>query len=118
MPALMKICLYRYTLGLDRFVDAHAVLWHNIPVIECVRHQGGHAPEFESAEHLSWMGRILARIHNVGASMNLDQRAQLDVDSLGEIPFGLSQRDQHVAAGGCPARQFRRSRIPRRRRRR
>lgn len=61
--------------------------WHAGFRFAVFPNQGGHAPEFESAEHLSWMGRVLARIHNVGASMNLDQRAQLDVDALGEIPF-------------------------------
>src|SRR5690606_41170058 len=29
--------------------------------------RGGRAPELESADHLAWMGRLLARLHGIGS---------------------------------------------------
>lgn len=40
--------------------------------------RGGRAPELQSAEHLAWMGRLLARLHNVGASGRFAHRPRLD----------------------------------------
>lgn len=44
--------------------------------------RGGRAPDLQSIEHLEWMGRLLARIHNVGATTEFEYRAVLDRDSL------------------------------------
>ena len=44
--------------------------------------RGGRAPELQSTEHLEWMGRLLARMHNVGAISAFAHRAVLDRDSL------------------------------------
>ena len=49
--------------------------------------QGGHAPEFESDEHLAWMGRLLARIHLVGETLVFRERGVLDVATLGWEPY-------------------------------
>ena len=50
--------------------------------------QGGRAPEFDRPETLEWMGRLMARIHLVGARAAFAQRETLDADS-----FGTASRD-------------------------
>lgn len=44
--------------------------------------RGGRAPELESADHLAWMGRLLARIHAVGSRGTFAAREHVDVDTL------------------------------------
>lgn len=44
--------------------------------------RGGRAPELQTVEHLEWMGRLLARMHNVGATAAFRHRAVLDRASL------------------------------------
>lgn len=44
--------------------------------------RGGRAPELESADHLAWMGRLLARIHAVGARSTFSARENVDADTL------------------------------------
>lgn len=53
--------------------------------------RGGRAPELQSAEHLEWMGRLLARIHNVGAASAFTHRAVLDRESLVTRPMHAVQ---------------------------
>lgn len=43
--------------------------------------RGGRAPQLESAEHLQWMGRLLARIHGIGARQPFATRGSLDLAS-------------------------------------
>ena len=50
--------------------------------------QGGRAPEFAEPEILEWMGRLMARIHIVGAREPFLLRETLDIDS-----FGIASRD-------------------------
>lgn len=50
--------------------------------------QGGRAPEFEQVEVLEWMGRLMARIHSVGARRPFVDRGRLDIQS-----FGIDSRD-------------------------
>ncbi len=54
--------------------------------------QGGRAPEFDRAETLEWMGRLMARIHMVGARGDFAVRETLDVAS-----FGTASRDWLLA---------------------
>ncbi len=44
--------------------------------------QGGRAPELESADHLAWMGRLLARLHAVGSRGTFRARPTIDVDGF------------------------------------
>lgn len=44
--------------------------------------RGGRAPELESADHLQWMGRLLARLHGVGARACFRQRGAIDTDTF------------------------------------
>lgn len=46
--------------------------------------RGGRAPELDSAEHLAWMGRLLARIHGVGARDQFHERGRVDVATFVE----------------------------------
>jgi Ser/Thr protein kinase RdoA (MazF antagonist) len=44
--------------------------------------RGGRAPELESADHLQWMGRLLARMHGVGARAHFRERGAIDTDTF------------------------------------
>ena len=54
--------------------------------------QGGRAPEFAEPPILEWMGRLMARIHIVGARAPFTVRETLDVSS-----FGIESRDWLLA---------------------
>jgi len=45
--------------------------------------RGGHPPELESPEHLQWLGRLIGRIHAVGAVRRFRHRPVLDLESFG-----------------------------------
>ena len=44
--------------------------------------RGGRAPELESADHLAWMGRLLARMHGVGARDRFRDRGNIDTNEF------------------------------------
>ncbi len=44
--------------------------------------RGGRAPELESADHLAWMGRLLARMHGVGARDRFRHRGTIDATTF------------------------------------
>lgn len=48
--------------------------------------QGGRAPEFCDAGTLEWMGRLMARIHVVGARKAFSARESLDIETFGREP--------------------------------
>ncbi len=48
--------------------------------------RGGREPELDDPEVLAWIGRLMARIHVVGAAGSYIARPALDVDSFGETP--------------------------------
>ena len=54
--------------------------------------QGGRAPEFAEPEILEWMGRLMARIHLVGAREPFAVRETLDIQR-----FGIDSRDWLLA---------------------
>lgn len=45
--------------------------------------RGGRAPNLEDPEVLAWLGRLLGRLHNVGAAEPFAHRPRLDVATLG-----------------------------------
>lgn len=45
--------------------------------------KGGRAPELEDPEVLTWLGRLLARLHTVGARRPFEHRLRLDPQTLG-----------------------------------
>jgi Ser/Thr protein kinase RdoA (MazF antagonist) len=50
--------------------------------------RGGRMPELDDAEVLEWIGRFIARIHNVGAKKNFTHRPTLNVET-----FAIESRD-------------------------
>ena len=48
--------------------------------------RGGRQPELDDPEVLEWIGRFLARIHNVGERSAFAQRPALDVQTFGDEP--------------------------------
>jgi Ser/Thr protein kinase RdoA (MazF antagonist) len=44
--------------------------------------RGGRAPELESADHLAWMGRLLARMHGIGARERFRDRGSIDTNTF------------------------------------
>ena len=59
--------------------------------------QGGRAPEFAEPQILEWMGRLMARIHLVGARSPFAVRETLDMRS-----FGVESRDWLLASDVIP----------------
>jgi len=51
--------------------------------------QGGHAPEFDNLDNLLIMGRLLGRLHAVGATRPFDHRPRLDIESFGRQSVAL-----------------------------
>ncbi|QBK06314.1 serine/threonine protein kinase [Hylemonella gracilis] len=49
--------------------------------------RGGRAPELDDAEVLEWIGRFLARLHEVGARRPFTQRPALDAQRFGFEPL-------------------------------
>ena len=48
--------------------------------------RGGRAPELESADHLAWMGRLLARLHGIGSHERFRARPAIDVEGFVRAP--------------------------------
>jgi Ser/Thr protein kinase RdoA (MazF antagonist) len=59
--------------------------------------QGGRAPEFCEPPILEWMGRLMARIHMVGARETFVVRETLNIQS-----FGIDSRDWLLGSGVIP----------------
>jgi Ser/Thr protein kinase RdoA (MazF antagonist) len=51
--------------------------------------QGGHAPEFDNLDNLEILGRMLGRIHRVGATRPFEHRPVIDVESFGRAAATL-----------------------------
>lgn len=45
--------------------------------------RGGRAPELDDLDHLTWLGRFIARIHAVGVARPFQARPTLDIDGYG-----------------------------------
>ncbi len=48
--------------------------------------RGGRAPELESDDHLAWMGRLLGRMHGIGARHPFRHRPGFDREAMIEAP--------------------------------
>jgi Ser/Thr protein kinase RdoA (MazF antagonist) len=60
--------------------------------------RGGRTPELEDPKVLAWLGRFLARLHNVGAAAAFVHRPALDLTT-----FGIESRDWLLANQCVPA---------------
>ena len=54
--------------------------------------RGGRWPDLETREDLNWMGRFIARIHNVGRSKLFEHRQQIEIKRMGEEPVAWLQQ--------------------------
>jgi Ser/Thr protein kinase RdoA (MazF antagonist) len=61
----------------------HFVAGHRIAIYP---RQGGRAPEFNDRATLEWMGRLLGRLHAVGAVRPYRVRPALDIQTFGRAP--------------------------------
>ncbi len=59
--------------------------------------KGGHSPELDNAEHLAIIGRLLGRIHAVGARSKFRQRKTLNAQSVDQEAIALIQ-DRFIPA--------------------
>lgn len=48
--------------------------------------RGGRAPELESREHLEWLGRMIARMHGIGARESFKYRGAIDRETFIAAP--------------------------------
>ena len=55
--------------------------------------RGGRSPELDDPEHLRWLGRMLGRMHSVGAQQQFQHRPTLNIQSFGQdaMTFVLEQ---------------------------
>jgi Ser/Thr protein kinase RdoA (MazF antagonist) len=58
--------------------------------------QGGRAPEFDDLETLRRMGRLMARVHAVGARRPFVARPSLDIEGFGRRALALLEREACV----------------------
>jgi Ser/Thr protein kinase RdoA (MazF antagonist) len=65
--------------------------------------RGGRAPELDRPDTLEWLGRFLARIHNVGASRAFAARPVLDITAFGDEPRAWLLDNNFIPADIRPA---------------
>ncbi|MEO5624777.1 MAG: serine/threonine protein kinase [Dokdonella sp.] len=61
-------------------IDGRTLLEHRGYRYALYPRRGGRAPELESADHLAWMGRLLARMHGIGARARFRERGSIDTN--------------------------------------
>ena len=95
---------------------------HEIPVVAPIQHEerrtllnyqgyrfalyprrGGHAPEPGDLDQLAWLGRLIGRIHAVGAVKNFEHRPTLNVQSYVLEPFQLLIEKDFIPADLLPS---------------
>ena len=62
----------------------HQVAGHRLALFPT---QGGHAPELDRRDTLEHLGRVLSRLHAVGARRAFVQRPQLSIERFGRTPL-------------------------------
>jgi len=94
---------------------------HEIPVVAPIQHEGGetllnyqgyrfavyprrggHAPEPGDLDQLAWLGRLIGRIHAVGAVKKFEHRPTLDVQSYAVEPVQLLIEKDFIPADLLP----------------
>ena len=58
--------------------------------------RGGRWPDLESREDMNWMGRFIARIHNVGRATSFRHRQQIEIDRMGREPANFLQENDFI----------------------
>jgi Ser/Thr protein kinase RdoA (MazF antagonist) len=60
--------------------------------------RGGRWPELEDPNSLAWMGRFIARIHAIGATMAFKHRPTIDIESYGHESFRFLMKKNIIPA--------------------
>lgn len=64
-------------------LEGHSLHFHGGFRFALFERRGGHAPELDQRDTLVWLGRFMARIHNVGASEAFRHRPELTPQRFG-----------------------------------
>ncbi len=67
-----------------------------------VERRAGRAPELESSANLAWIGRLLGRIHRVGARRPFVERTSLSVDLMGRASRDWLEQSGMVPPDALP----------------
>ena len=67
--------------------DGHTLLRHDGFRYALTPRRGGRAPSLESPDQLQWLGRLIARMHVVGARQPFAHRGTLDRDTMVQQPM-------------------------------
>jgi Ser/Thr protein kinase RdoA (MazF antagonist) len=67
--------------------DGHTLLQHQGFRYALSPRHGGRAPDLEALDQLQWLGRLIARMHVVGARAPFDHRGRLDRDTMVTQPM-------------------------------
>ena len=67
--------------------DGHTLLRQSGFRYALTPRRGGRAPELESVDQLQWLGRLIARMHVIGARAPFVHRGQLDRDTMVQQPM-------------------------------
>lgn len=67
--------------------DGKTLLHHDGFRYALTPRRGGRAPSLESAEQLQWLGRLIARMHVVGARQPFTHRSRLDRNTMVQQPM-------------------------------
>ena len=58
--------------------------------------RGGRWPDLETRDDLNWMGRFIARIHNVGRTASFKHRHQIEINRMGNEPAAYLQANGFI----------------------
>jgi len=58
--------------------------------------RGGRWPDLESRDDLNWMGRFIARIHNVGRTASFKHRHKIEINRMGNEPASYLQEQGFI----------------------
>ncbi|PCJ88030.1 MAG: serine/threonine protein kinase [Thiotrichaceae bacterium] len=58
--------------------------------------RGGRWPDLESRDDLNWMGRFIARIHNVGRESTFKHRHNIEINRMGNEPADYLQKNGFI----------------------
>lgn len=67
--------------------DGHTLLRHGGFRYALTPRRGGRAPELEALDQLQWLGRLIARMHAVGARQPFAHRVRLDRETMAQQPM-------------------------------
>ena len=60
--------------------------------------RGGRWPDLETRDDLNWMGRFIARIHNVGRTASFKHRHRIEISRMGNEPAAYLQANGFIPA--------------------